>query len=73
VVGEFAEQDDFAGPDAVRAQVAAMRDAGVDVTMHIHPGCQHAFFNDTRPEVHDAAASAEAWARTVALFQSTLS
>ena len=73
VVGEYAEQDDFAGPDAVRAQVAAMRDAGVDVTMHIHPGCQHAFFNDTRPEVHDAAASAEAWARTVALFQSTLS
>lgn len=72
VVGEYAENDDFAGPDAVRAQEAAMREAGVDVAMHIHAGAQHAFFNDTRPEVYDAAAAIEAWARTLDLFRATL-
>lgn len=72
VVGEYAENDDFAGPDAVRAQESAMREAGVDVAMHIHTGAQHAFFNDTRPEVYHAAAASEAWARTLDLFRSTL-
>ncbi|MBK9972016.1 MAG: dienelactone hydrolase family protein [Acidimicrobiaceae bacterium] len=45
---------------------------GKDATMHIHAGCQHAFFNDARPEVYSAEASAEAWDRTVALFRSSL-
>ncbi len=72
VVGEYAENDDFAGPDAVRALESQLRGLGKDVTMHIHEGCEHAFFNDTRPEVYDAAHSAEAFARTVDLFQRTL-
>ncbi|HAP77339.1 MAG TPA: dienelactone hydrolase [Acidimicrobiaceae bacterium] len=72
VVGEYAESDDFAGPEAVRAQEAAMREAGVDVAMHIHAGAQHAFFNDTRPDVYHAAAASEAWARTLDLFRATL-
>jgi carboxymethylenebutenolidase len=72
VVGEYAELDDFAGPDAVRALEQQLRDLGKDAQLHIHPGCQHAFFNDTRPEVYDAAASADAFARTVDLFRSTL-
>ena len=60
------------GPDAVRALEAQLRELGKDATLHIHPGTDHAFFNDTRPEVYDAAASAEAFARTVELFRSTL-
>ncbi len=32
----------------------------------------HAFFNDTRPEVYDAAAAADAWRRVLALFQKHL-
>lgn len=72
VVGEYAENDGFAGPDAVRALEAQLRDLGKDATLHIHPGCDHAFFNDTRPEVYDAEASAIAFDRTVALFRETL-
>lgn len=72
VVGEYAEKDGFAGPDAVRALEQQLRDLGKDATMHIHPGADHAFFNDTRPEVYDAGASATAFARTVELFRTTL-
>ncbi len=72
VVGEYAEHDDFANPEATRALEAQLRDLGKDATMHIHPGTHHAFFNDARPEVYDAAAAAEAWDRTTALFQRAL-
>jgi len=72
VVGEYAENDGSAGPDAVRALEAELRGLGKDATFHIHPGADHAFFNDTRPEVYDPEASAEAFARTVELFRTTL-
>jgi carboxymethylenebutenolidase len=72
VVGEYAENDGFAGPDAVRALEAQLRELGKDATLHIHAGCEHAFFNDARPEVYDAEHATEAFARTVALFTDTL-
>jgi carboxymethylenebutenolidase len=71
-VGEYAENDGFAGPDAVRALEAQLRDLDKDATLHIHAGCEHAFFNDARPEVYDAEHATEAFARTVALFTDTL-
>jgi carboxymethylenebutenolidase len=73
VVGEYAEHDDFANPQATRALEARLRDLGKDATMHIHPGTHHAFFNDSRPDVFDAAAAATAWDRTTHLFRSVLS
>lgn len=72
VVGEYAELDDFAGPEAVRSLQEQLRGYGKDATLHIHSGCHHAFFNDSRPEVYDAQASATAFARTVELFRTTL-
>lgn len=72
VVGEYAELDDFAAPEGTRALEAELRGLGKDATLHIHENCQHAFFNDTRPDVYDAAHSAEAWERTTGLFRSTL-
>ncbi len=69
VVGEYAELDDSANPEAVAALQTKLRDLGKDATLHVHPGTQHAFFNDTRPEVYDAGASAAAFARTVELFR----
>ena len=72
IVGEYAEHDDFAGPDATRALEARLRELGKDATMHIHPGTHHAFFNDTRSEVYSRAAATEAFDRTLALFRSTL-
>lgn len=73
VVGEYAELDGgYAGPDATRALEQQLRDLGKQATLHIHPGCNHAFFNDHRPEVYDAAHAAEAFARTLDLFRRTL-
>lgn len=72
VVGEYAEHDDFASPAAAAALQDQLRGLGKDATLHVHPGTQHAFFNDSRPEVYDAAATATAFARTLALFRSTL-
>ena len=72
LVGEYAENDGWATPEAGRALEAQLRELGKDATIHVHPGVDHAFFNDARPEVYDAAASASAFARTVALFRDTL-
>ena len=42
---------------------------GMDnVEMHIYPGTQHAFFNDTYTESYDAAAAQLSWDRTVAFL-----
>lgn len=62
------------GPDApgIQQAVKAIENAGGDVTVHGYPGTQHAFFNDTRPEVYDADAAAGAWQRTLALFRDKL-
>jgi carboxymethylenebutenolidase len=72
VVGEYAENDGFAGPDAVRALESQLRGLGKDVTLHIHTGAEHAFFNDTRPDVYDASCAKAAFDRTLALFKSSL-
>ncbi len=72
VVGEYAEFDDHAGPEASQALQAKLRELGKDATLHVHPGTHHAFFNDSRPEVYDAAAAAESWDRTIGLFRSSL-
>jgi carboxymethylenebutenolidase len=39
---------------------------------HTYPNAQHAFFNDTRPEVYDAAAAQDAWRRTLEFFRQEL-
>ena len=69
VVGEYAEKDGFANPDAVHALEDQLRNLGKDATLHIHAGADHAFFNDTRPEVHHPAEAGKAWDDTLALFR----
>ncbi len=72
VVGEYAEKDGWASPQAAHDLESQLRQLGKDATVHIHAGADHAFFNDARPEVYDAAASQVAFDRTVALFHDTL-
>jgi carboxymethylenebutenolidase len=36
------------------------------------PGVQHAFMNDSRPDVYDAAAAAEGWDAMLAFFRAEL-
>jgi carboxymethylenebutenolidase len=42
---------------------------GKDVKLVIYDGANHAFFNDTRPEVYNAETSADAWRRTLEHFR----
>jgi carboxymethylenebutenolidase len=73
VQGHYAENDGFASPEFVAALEQQLRDLGKDVEMFTYPGTEHAFFNDTRPEVYDAEASQQAWDRTLAFFRTHLS
>ncbi|NCX05033.1 MAG: dienelactone hydrolase family protein [Actinobacteria bacterium] len=61
-----------AAPEAVKELEATLRAKGKNATFHVYPGTQHAFFNDTRPEVYDAAVAKTAWDRTLALFRANL-
>ncbi len=72
VLGFFAEDDKSVPPAAVRELEQQIRDAGKEVEVHIYPGTKHAFFNDTRPEVHDAKASQDTWTRMLAFFKKRL-
>jgi carboxymethylenebutenolidase len=65
--------DDWVSPDVAAEMAQALRDAGNgDVTVHVYEEAEHAFFNDTRPEVYDPEASALAWQRTLVFLRSHL-
>ena len=73
VEGHYAATDrGTAAPEAVKELEATLRGKGKNATFHVYPGTQHAFFNDTRPEVYDAAVAKTAWDRTLALFRANL-
>ena len=73
VLGHYAEKDDFFPPEAANALGEQLRALGKSVEIVVYPGTDHAFFNDTRPEVHDAAASQLLWDRSIAFFREQLS
>lgn len=72
VVGEYAELDEYFTPQKAAELEAKLREMGKDVTLHVHEGADHAFFNDARPEVYSAEHALEAWERTNDLFRETL-
>jgi carboxymethylenebutenolidase len=72
VLGIFAERDGFVSPDAARKLESELRAAGKRASFQIYEGVDHAFFNDTRPDVYDADAAARAWADTIAFFRAEL-
>ena len=58
--------------ESVPAFEAALKEAGVDHTLHMYEGANHAFNNDTAPARYDAAAARLAWTRTVEFLKSSL-
>jgi carboxymethylenebutenolidase len=50
---------------------AALKAAGVSYQMHIYPGTQHGFHNNSTPRYHEASAKL-AWERTIAFFRKNL-
>ena len=72
VEGHYAERDDFFTPEAAHALADQLRALGKDVEIVIHPGTDHAFFNDDRPEVYNATEAAELWRSVLAFFRAQL-
>jgi len=72
VLGHYAENDSFFTPAAANALGERLRALGKSAEIIIYPGTEHAFFNDSRPEVHDPDASRLLWDRTLAFFSEQL-
>ena len=51
----------------------ALQDAGVDYTIHMYEGANHAFHNDTSEARYDPQAAELAWSRTIEFFKQHLS
>jgi carboxymethylenebutenolidase len=72
VLGHYAGEDGFFSPELVDDLQARLISLGKQADLEIYPGVDHAFFNDTRPEVYDAEASARAWVQSIGFLHSNL-
>lgn len=73
VLGLYAERDGFVTPAVVNELDKQLREHGKSAEMHIYPGVDHAFFNETRPEVYNETAAQDAWRRVLDFFSKNLS
>ena len=64
-LGHYATLDNPDTNESARRAESTLRAMGREATFHFYPDTHHAFFNDTRPEVYDAAAADLAWQRTL--------
>lgn len=69
VLGFFAEKDAFVPPDVARSLEADLEAAGKTATITVFAGADHAFFNDTRPDVYHADYAAQCWQRMLAFYR----
>ncbi len=72
LLGHYAEHDDWASPASARELEMKLKSLGKQVEFHTYAGTEHAFFNDTRPEVYNAPASKLSWERTLAFYRQHL-
>ena len=72
VLGLYAGKDSFVSPQVVSELDRQLTALGKRHEFHTYPDAQHAFFNDTRPQVYDAKAAADAWSRTLAFLRHEL-
>ena len=63
----FAKRDTSVPEAKAKELTAKLAETGSDVSSHFYDA-DHAFFNDTRPEVHDPEAAEKAWTRSVAFL-----
>lgn len=67
------EADGTSAAEGIQQAKRAIEGAGGQVEIFDYPGTDHAFFNDDRPEVYNAEASALAWERTLDMLRRRLS
>jgi carboxymethylenebutenolidase len=72
MLGHYASEDNFFTPAAAEALGQQLRQLGKEAEIIVYPGTDHAFFNDTRPEVYNAEAGGLLWERSLAFFHTHL-
>lgn len=65
----YGGQDKGVPPSHGEALKEKLESLGKNVQLVVYPGADHAFFNDTRPEVYNPEASQDAWRRTIEFFR----
>jgi carboxymethylenebutenolidase len=63
------EKDKGVPADGERALAEKLKTMGKTVEVKTYPNADHAFFNDTRPEVYNAEAARDAWQKTLEFFR----
>lgn len=71
ILAHFAKRDSYVPEASARALVDSIESHGKSIEAHFYDA-DHAFFNDTRPEVHNREAAAVAWTRTLDFLRSHL-
>lgn len=71
VLAHFAKHDKSVSPEAAAALVEKIQDARKEIEAHTYDA-KHAFFNDQRPQVYDAASAELAWIRTLDFLRRAL-
>jgi carboxymethylenebutenolidase len=72
VLGLYAERDGFVTPQIARELEQKLKALGKSCEIHIYPNADHAFFNNERPEVYNAAAAEDAWQRVLKFYAAHL-
>jgi carboxymethylenebutenolidase len=72
VLGFFGEKDKTTPKESVEGLAQQLKEAGKPYEFHTYPGTNHAFFNDTRPEVYDSVAAKETWDKMTVFFRKNL-
>lgn len=68
----FGGNDKGVPADSGRKLESELKAKGKSVEVHVYEGADHAFFNDTRPEVYRPEAAADAWKRTLEFFRNNI-
>jgi carboxymethylenebutenolidase len=68
-----AENDEYFAPAAAIELRDRLVSLDKDAVVVVHPGTDHAFFNDDRPEVYNAAEAAKLWDEATAFLRRHLS
>jgi len=72
ILTHCAKKDQWVTPEKAQATEKALKDAGKTIEVRYYDA-DHAFFNDTRPEVYSKDCADEAWMRSVAFLKRNLS
>ena len=72
ILAIYAEHDNFSNEQVRNDLEAALKQHGKQFQTTVYPDTQHAFFNDSRPQIYDAEAAKDAWQKALAFFRKNL-